>query len=172
MLQTQSLLWLCVAAYGVHILEEFVFDWENWARNVLRLPVQWNGFYGTNALVIVLGIVAAEIAPVWPVAALAYPALVVINASFFHVPDGNSNRVSQAEVQTLLRPNASVTAPRPLHRPRPSSGSGTRLVVTPRAPVLRRVPQNKPYSCRCARDSFRSRSWSCCHPVTLKYLPP
>lgn len=85
MLQTQSLLWLCVAAYGVHILEEFVFDWENWARNVLRLPVQWNGFYGTNALVIVLGIVAAEIAPVWPVAALAYPALMVINASFFHV---------------------------------------------------------------------------------------
>ena len=81
----QSALWLCLAAYGVHILEEFVFDWRNWAHNVLHLPAQWNDFYIANALVIVLGVAAAEIAPVWPVVALGFPALMLINATFFHV---------------------------------------------------------------------------------------
>ena len=80
-----SMIWLCVAAYGVHALEEFVFDWQNWARHVLHLPAQWSDFYITNALVIVLGIVAAEIAPIWPAIALGFPALMLINATFFHV---------------------------------------------------------------------------------------
>lgn len=81
----QSLIWLCLAAYGLHVLEEFVFDWRNWARQVLRLPAEWDHFYIVNALVIVLGVVAAEIAPAWPVIALAFPALMLINATFFHV---------------------------------------------------------------------------------------
>jgi hypothetical protein len=85
MLGSQALLWLCTAAYGVHVLEEYVFDWQNWARNVLHLGVNWTDFYITNALVIVLGIVAAEIVPVWPAVALAYPALMLINAVFFHI---------------------------------------------------------------------------------------
>lgn len=82
---TQSLLWLCTGAYGIHVLEEFVFDWRNWARNVLHLPVCWNDFYITNMLVIVLGVVAAEVVPAWPVVGLAYPALMLINAVFFHI---------------------------------------------------------------------------------------
>lgn len=80
-----SWLWLCTAAYGVHILEEFTFDWRNWARNVLRLPAEWEHFYVTNALVVVLGVVAAAIAPEAPVLALGFPALMAINATFFHV---------------------------------------------------------------------------------------
>ena len=80
-----SLLWLCVAAYGVHVLEEFVFNWRAWARNVLKLPAEWDDFYITNALVIVLGIVDAQIATEWPILALGFPALMLINAMFFHV---------------------------------------------------------------------------------------
>jgi len=74
-----------LAAYGIHILEEFTFDWRNWARNVLRLPVTWEQFYVTNALVIVLGVVAAELAATVPVLALGFPALMLISATFFHV---------------------------------------------------------------------------------------
>jgi hypothetical protein len=81
----QPMLWLCLAAYGVHVLEEFVFDWQNWARSVLHLPVQWGDFYITNALVILLGGVAGEIAPTWPAVALGFPALMLINATFFHL---------------------------------------------------------------------------------------
>jgi hypothetical protein len=45
-----------MAAYAAHILEEYTFDWRNWARNTLDLPVEWSDFYVTNCVVIALGI--------------------------------------------------------------------------------------------------------------------
>lgn len=79
------MLWLCVAAYGVHVLEEYVFDWRNWAEQVLHLPARWDDFYVTNCLVIVVGITAAMIAPEYPAVALGFPGLMLINATFMHV---------------------------------------------------------------------------------------
>ncbi len=79
-----DLLWLATACYGIHILEEYQLDWRDWARSALRLPVEWSDFYVVNALVIVLGVVAANLAA-WPGIALAFPALMLINATFFHV---------------------------------------------------------------------------------------
>ncbi|WP_424811001.1 HXXEE domain-containing protein [Roseococcus sp. YIM B11640] len=80
-----TLLWLCTTAYALHVIEEFVLDWRNWARNVLGLPVEWPAFYVTNAAVAVLGVTAAMIAPELPAVALGLPALMLINATFFHV---------------------------------------------------------------------------------------
>jgi hypothetical protein len=57
-----DLLWLATAAYGLG-----------------------NGFYVVNALVVVLGIVGANLAGHHPGIALAFPALMLINATFFHV---------------------------------------------------------------------------------------
>ncbi len=81
----QPMLWLCLAAYGIHILEEFVFDWRNWARNILHLPTEWSDFYVVNGVVVVLGAVATQLASVWPEVALGFPALMLINAAFFHL---------------------------------------------------------------------------------------
>ena len=80
-----DLLWLATAAYGLHILEEYQLNWRDWARGVLGLLAEWNGFYVVNALVIVLGIVGANLAGHHPGIALAFPALMLINATFFHV---------------------------------------------------------------------------------------
>ncbi|VFU07384.1 conserved membrane hypothetical protein [Methylocella tundrae] len=77
--------WLAVGAYAVHILEEFALDWRNWARAVIKLPVEWSDFYVTNAVVIVLGVVQAQLSTSLPVLFLAYAALMLINATFFHV---------------------------------------------------------------------------------------
>jgi Protein of unknown function with HXXEE motif len=79
-----ELLWLATACYGIHILEEYQLNWRDWARTALKLPVEWSDFYVVNSLVIVLGIVAANLAG-WPGVALAFPALMLINATFFHV---------------------------------------------------------------------------------------
>jgi hypothetical protein len=49
--------WLALGAYAIHMLEEFMFDWRDWARAIIRLPVEWADFYMTNAIVVVLGIV-------------------------------------------------------------------------------------------------------------------
>jgi hypothetical protein len=80
-----DLLWLATACYGVHILEEYQLNWRDWARAVIGLPVEWSDFYIVNALVIVLGIVAANLAAGSPGLALGFPALMLINATFFHV---------------------------------------------------------------------------------------
>jgi hypothetical protein len=80
-----DLMWLALACYGIHILEEYQFDWRNWAHAVIDLPVEWSDFYIVNALVVVLGAVAAELAATVPLLALAFPALMLINATFFHV---------------------------------------------------------------------------------------
>ena len=71
--------------YALHVIEELMFDWRGWARAILKLPVEWNSFYVTNAAVMVLGIVAANRADSFPSLALAFPALMIVNAVFFHV---------------------------------------------------------------------------------------
>lgn len=77
--------WLALVAYTLHILEEFAFDWRNWARSVIGLPVEWSDFYLTNAAVVVLGFAQAEMARLLPLAPLSFAALMLINATFFHV---------------------------------------------------------------------------------------
>lgn len=80
-----DLLWLCTAAYAIHAFEEFMLDWRDWAQQVIKLPVTWPIFYVVNFLVVVLGVCAAQIASTQPAIALAFPALMLINATFFHV---------------------------------------------------------------------------------------
>lgn len=77
--------WLATAAYSLHVMEEYTFNWRDWARGALGLPVEWADFYVTNAVVIVLGIVSAELAPAVPAAPLAYASLMLINAVLFHI---------------------------------------------------------------------------------------
>jgi hypothetical protein len=84
-LSLTELSWLALGAYSVHMLEEFTFNWRDWARNVLHFNVSWEQFYITNAVVVVLGIVAAELAATVPAVALGFPALMLINATFFHL---------------------------------------------------------------------------------------
>jgi hypothetical protein len=74
-----------MAAYAAHILEEYTFDWRNWARAVLGLPVEWNDFYVTNAVVVAFGIAQAMLAAELPLAVLSYAALMLINGIFFHI---------------------------------------------------------------------------------------
>jgi len=78
-------LWVGTAAYGIHALEEFILNWRDWARAVIGLPVSWQDFYVVNSLVVVLGIVAANLAAVSPNVALGFAALMIINAVFFHL---------------------------------------------------------------------------------------
>lgn len=62
-----------------------MFDWRNWARAVIGLPVEWSDFYVTNSVVVVLGIAQAGLAPTLAIGPLTFAALMLINATFFHV---------------------------------------------------------------------------------------
>lgn len=78
-------LWLCLAVYAVHAMEEFILNWRDWARAVIKLPVEWPDFYITNSVVVVLGIAAANLTGAAPAIALGFPALMLINAVLFHI---------------------------------------------------------------------------------------
>jgi len=79
------ILWIATVAYALHIVEEYTFDWKGWAANVLKLPVNWVHFAIVNGVVIVLGISCSSVAWSLPAYALSLPALMLINAAFFHV---------------------------------------------------------------------------------------
>ena len=80
-----DLTWLAVFCYAIHILEEYQLNWRDWARAVIKLPVEWSDFYVVNSVVIVFGIAAANLAAHCPLLALSFPAVMLINATFFHV---------------------------------------------------------------------------------------
>ncbi|MCK9589447.1 MAG: HXXEE domain-containing protein [Terrimicrobiaceae bacterium] len=79
------ILWIAAFAYALHVVEEYMFDWKRWAINVLKLPVDWVVFALVNGIVIVLGISCSSVAWSLPAYALCLPALMLINATFFHV---------------------------------------------------------------------------------------
>jgi hypothetical protein len=98
----EHVLWIATAAYALHVLEEYEYDWQDWARRVLKLPVEWNTFYLANAAVIVLGVCAASVGWREPWFALAYPALMLINATFFHVLPALLTRVNSPGLFTAV----------------------------------------------------------------------
>jgi hypothetical protein len=55
-----DLTWLSLAAYSLHMLEEYMLDWPAWAQKVSGLRIEWSDFYVVNALVVVLGFVCAH----------------------------------------------------------------------------------------------------------------
>ena len=63
--------------------------WQGWAAQTLgpRLGVipSWSDFWATNGLLIVFGISAAAVGWRAPAFALAFPAVCLINAVFFHL---------------------------------------------------------------------------------------
>jgi hypothetical protein len=95
-------LWIATACYGLHILEEYELNWRDWARNILKLPVDWNSFYVVNALVIVLGVTCSAVGWRQPEFALAFPAVMAVNATVFHVLPLIRTRVFSPGVVTAI----------------------------------------------------------------------
>jgi hypothetical protein len=81
----EYVLWIATAAYGFHILEEYELNWQGWAVRVLKLPVDWNSFYVVNPLVALFGICSAMVGWRRPEFALSFPAVMIVNATVFHV---------------------------------------------------------------------------------------
>lgn len=79
------ILWIATLAYALHVVEEYMFDWKGWANTVLKLPVDWAHFALVNGVVVVLGVSCSAVGWSLPAFSLCLPALMLINATFFHV---------------------------------------------------------------------------------------
>ncbi len=84
-LNNEYILWVAVIAYVAHIMEEYTWDWKNWAEALSGLTIGWEAFFVTNAAVVVLGVSCAQIGWRCPAVSLMFPALMLINGLFFHL---------------------------------------------------------------------------------------
>lgn len=79
-------LWISLFAYAIHIYEETVLDWKDWAESISGLKnLEWSNFFVANAAVVVAGVCAAQVGWRFPSFALLLPSLQLINGLFFHV---------------------------------------------------------------------------------------
>ena len=82
----QYLLWLSLAAYAVHVLEEAILNWKKWAITSLKLTnVEWAIFDVANLAVMFTSIATAMVGWQLPEFALIVAALMLINGIFFHI---------------------------------------------------------------------------------------
>ena len=79
------LAWLAVGAYALHILEEHILGWHGWARKTINLSMDWDAYTTVEVVLLILGAIAAMLAPAMPILALAYAAFLMINVTFFHL---------------------------------------------------------------------------------------
>ncbi len=82
-------LWVLATAAAMHVVEERGLGWQGWAARTLGprlgLAPSWDDFWATNGLLIIFAISAAAVGWQAPAFALAFPAVCLINAVFFHV---------------------------------------------------------------------------------------
>jgi hypothetical protein len=79
------LAWLAVGAYALHILEEHILGWHGWARKAMNLSMDWDAYTTVEVVLLIVGAIAAMLAPALPMLALAYAAFLMINVTFFHL---------------------------------------------------------------------------------------
>ena len=92
-MKPDHLFWIALAAYALHILEEYTYDWKTWAQKIMKLNVDWNTFYVTNVIVLFYGLCCAQVGWSHPTFSLTFPALMIVNAVVFHIlPYIRSNR--------------------------------------------------------------------------------
>lgn len=96
------LAWLAVAAYALHVVEEHILGWYDWARKTMNISLGWNEYVITEAAILILGVVAAVLGN--PTYIVAFATLLVINAIFFHVLPmlANGGRFSPGVISGLF----------------------------------------------------------------------
>jgi hypothetical protein len=81
------LVWLAVAAYALHIVEEHILGWYDWARKTMNISLGWEQYVITEVAILILGLTAAMLAgtPIGPTLIVAFTTLLLVNVIFFHV---------------------------------------------------------------------------------------
>jgi hypothetical protein len=95
-------LWILTAAYALHIVEEYFFDFRGWARRVSGFEVEWAEFFVVNAAVIVLGFACSAVGYAYPYFSYLLPGLALVNALFAHIGSSVVKRVYSPGLVTSL----------------------------------------------------------------------
>ena len=96
-------LWAVAASSALHVTEEYLTGWQQWARETLGIAAPMSLFLIVNAALVVAACVLARVGWRRPVLALVIPSATLINAVFFHiVPTIVMRRVSPGVYTAVL----------------------------------------------------------------------
>ena len=78
-------LWVVAVSSTLHVAEEYLTGWQEWARQALGIAMPTSWFLAINTVLVVAAFVLAREGWRRPVLSLVIPAATLVNAVFFHI---------------------------------------------------------------------------------------
>src|SRR5258708_2548928 len=88
-------LWLIAVSCALHVTEEYLTGWQQWARQTLGIVMPTTRFLAANAVLVAAALLLARVGWRRPALSLVIPSATLVNAIFFHIlPTILQSRVS------------------------------------------------------------------------------
>jgi len=88
-------LWVVAVSCALHLAEEYLTGWQEWARQTLGIVMPTTRFLVANGVLLVAALLLARVGWRRPVLSLVIPSATLVNAVFFHIlPTIVQSRVS------------------------------------------------------------------------------
>jgi uncharacterized protein with HXXEE motif len=88
-------LWIVAVSCALHVAEEYLMGWQEWARESLGIVMPASTFLFANAVLVVVAFLLARVGWRRPALSLVIPSATLVNAVFFHIlPTVLQGRVS------------------------------------------------------------------------------
>ena len=78
-------LWVVAVSCALHVAEEYLTGWQQWARETLGIVMPTMRFFAANAVLVVAALLLARVGWRRPTLSLVIPAATLVNAIFFHI---------------------------------------------------------------------------------------
>jgi Protein of unknown function with HXXEE motif len=88
-------LWVVAVSCALHVAEEYLTGWQEWARQTLGIVMPTATFLVMNAVLVIAALLLARVGWRRPALSLVIPAATLVNAVFLHIlPTVVQSRVS------------------------------------------------------------------------------
>src|SRR6266852_3681574 len=78
-------LWLIAVSCALHVTEEYLTGWQQWARQTLGIVMPTTRFLAANAVLVAAALLLARVGWRRPALTLVIPSATLVNAVFFHI---------------------------------------------------------------------------------------
>jgi hypothetical protein len=88
-------LWVVAVSCALHVAEEYLTGWQQWARQTLGIVMPTTRFLAANAVLVLAALALARLGWRRPTLSLVIPSATLVNAVFLHIlPTIAQGRVS------------------------------------------------------------------------------
>ena len=96
-------LYVVAGSCALHVAEEYLTGWQEWARQTLGIDMPTTRFLLGNAVLVIVAVAFARMGWRRPALSLLIPSLALVNAVFFHIlPTIVQHRVSPGIYTAVL----------------------------------------------------------------------